>query len=82
MTYFGYPLDIRGWETKPETEPDRFQSPEPENHGWKMIPKPEPTRTETRGYPIRNRPAAILTPKTCQGVLLKHLGPRTIKMHF
>jgi len=52
MTYFEYPLDIHEWKTKPETEP--------ENHGRKIIPKPEPARTETRGYPIRNRPAPSL----------------------
>ena len=55
MTYFGYSLDIHGWKTKPETEP--------ENRGWKIIPKTEPTRTETRGYPTRNRPTAILRGK-------------------
>jgi len=33
MTYFGYPLDIHGWKTKPETEPDGFRGPEPENRG-------------------------------------------------
>jgi len=33
MTYFGYLLDIHGWKTKPETEPDRFRGPEPENRG-------------------------------------------------
>jgi len=60
MTYFGYPLDIHGWKTKPETEPDRFRGPEPENRGWKIFPKTEPARTETRGYPTRNRPTAIL----------------------
>jgi hypothetical protein len=38
MIYFGYPLDIYGWKTKPETEPDT--KPETENRGWEIIPKP------------------------------------------
>ena len=54
MTYFR--IYIHGWKTKPE----KFWGPEPENRGWKIIPKPESVRTETCGYPTRNRPAAIL----------------------
>jgi hypothetical protein len=63
MTYFGYPLDIHGWKTRPETEPDKFRSSEPENRGRKNQSKPKPARPETRGYPTRNRPIAILTPE-------------------
>jgi hypothetical protein len=62
MTFFGYPLDIHGWKTRPETEPDKFRSSKPENRGWKIQTKPKPARPETRGYPTRNRPIAILTP--------------------
>ena len=29
MIYFGYPLDIHGWKTKPETESDWFRDPNP-----------------------------------------------------
>jgi hypothetical protein len=58
MIYFGYPLDIPGWKTK--TEPDTKPETEPENCGWKTIPKPEPVGPETRGYPTRTRSAAIL----------------------
>jgi hypothetical protein len=60
MVYFAYPLDIHGWKTKPKTEPDRFRGPEPENRGWEIIPESEPVKPETRGYPTRNRLAAIL----------------------
>ena len=38
MIYFGYPLDIHGWKTKP----DRFRGPKPENRGQKLPPKPKP----------------------------------------
>ena len=61
MIYFGYPLDIHGWKTKPQTELDWFRGPEPENRGWKTIPKPEPAEPETRGYPPQTRSAAILS---------------------
>jgi hypothetical protein len=60
MTYFGYPLDIHGWKTRPETEPDKFQSSEPENRGQKLQTKPKPAWPESRGYPTRNCPIAIL----------------------
>jgi hypothetical protein len=49
MTYFGYPLDIHGWKTRPETEPDKFRSSEPENRGRKIQTKPKPARHETCG---------------------------------
>jgi hypothetical protein len=62
MTYFGYPLDIHRWKTRPEPEPDKFRSSEPENHGRKIQTKPKPARPETRGYPTRNRPIAIIVP--------------------
>jgi hypothetical protein len=55
MIYFGYPLDIHGWKTKPDTKPET----EPENRGGEIIPKPESAGPETRGYPSRS--AAILT---------------------
>jgi hypothetical protein len=61
MIYFGYPLDIHGWKTKPKTEPDTKPETEPENRGWEIIPKPEPIGPETRGYPPRTRFVAILT---------------------
>jgi hypothetical protein len=35
-------LDIHGWKTKPETEPDTKPETEPENHGWEIIPNPNP----------------------------------------
>jgi hypothetical protein len=60
MIYFGYPLDIHGWKTKPETEPNRFRGPKPKNRKREIIPEPKSIRPVTRGYPIRNRPAAIL----------------------
>ena len=44
MIYFGYPLYIHGWKTKPENEPDRFRGPEPKNRGWEIIPEPEPVK--------------------------------------
>jgi hypothetical protein len=44
MIYFGYPLGIHRWKTKP----DRFQGPEPENRGWEIpLLEPEPARPET-----------------------------------
>jgi hypothetical protein len=43
MTYFGYPLDIHVWKNRPETEPDKFWSSEPENRGQK-----NPNQTQTR----------------------------------
>jgi hypothetical protein len=42
MIYFGYPLDIHGWKTKPKTEPDTKPKTEPKNRGWEIIPKSEP----------------------------------------
>jgi hypothetical protein len=60
MTYFGYPLDIHGWKTRPETEPNKFRSSKPENRGRKIQTKPKPAIPETREYPTRNRPIAIL----------------------
>ena len=33
MIYFEYSLDIHGWKTKSETEPDWFRGPKPENRG-------------------------------------------------
>jgi hypothetical protein len=68
MTYFGYPLDIHGWKTIPETEPepDKFRSPEPENRGRKIQTKPKPARPETHGYPTRNRPIVILARSHCE----------------
>jgi hypothetical protein len=60
MTYFGYPLDTHRWKTRPETEPDKFRSSEPENRGQKIQTKPKPARSETRGYLTQNRPIAIL----------------------
>jgi hypothetical protein len=38
MIYFGYSLDIHGWKTKPETEPDT----KPESRGWEIILNPNP----------------------------------------
>jgi hypothetical protein len=61
MIYFGYPLDIHGWKTKTETNPDRFRGLEPENRGWKTTTKTKTARPETHGYPNQNRLAAILT---------------------
>jgi hypothetical protein len=81
MIYFGYPLDIRGWKTKPE--PDWFRGPEPENRGWEIIPEPKPAKPKTRGYPTRNRPAAILKPPIWASVCLptwlvaRHQPPAT-----
>ena len=60
MIYFGYPLDIHGWKTKPETEPDWFRGPEPQKPWVKNHPKPEPAEPETRGYPSQTRSVAIL----------------------
>jgi hypothetical protein len=48
MIYFGYPLDIHGWKTKPETEP------ETENCGWETIPNPKPQDPKLAG--IRPEP--------------------------
>jgi hypothetical protein len=48
MIYFGYPLGIHGWKSKPETEPDRFRGPELENRGWEILPESETVRPETR----------------------------------
>jgi hypothetical protein len=31
-----------------KTEPDKFQIPEPKNHGGKFKPEPEPARPKTR----------------------------------
>jgi hypothetical protein len=56
MIYFGYPLDIHGWKTKPDTKNET----EPKNRGWETIPKPEPAGPETRGYPFWTWFAAIL----------------------
>jgi hypothetical protein len=39
MIYYGYPLDIHGWKTKPDTKPKT----EPENREWEIILKSEPT---------------------------------------
>ena len=64
MIYFGYPLDIHGWKTKPETEPDWFRDPEPENRGLKTIPKLKPVEPETRRYPPQTRSVAILNRNT------------------
>jgi hypothetical protein len=50
MIYFGYPLDIHGWKTKPETEPDT--KPETENRGWKIISKPEPVGIQPEPDPL------------------------------
>jgi hypothetical protein len=58
-------LDIYGWKTKPETEPDRFRGPKPKNRGWEIILEPEPARLKTRGYLTRNRPVAILSTTCC-----------------
>jgi hypothetical protein len=63
MLYFGYPLGIHGWKSKPETEPDKFRVSEPENHGRKIKPEPETARPETRGYPLQTRPAAVFIPR-------------------
>jgi hypothetical protein len=65
MIYFGYPLDIHGWKTKPETEPEPDTKPETEteNRGWETIPKPETVKPETRGYPTWTRSAAISSPE-------------------
>jgi len=49
MTYFGYPLDIHGWKTKPGFG---FGAPNPETVSEKRI--------EIRWFPTRNHPAAIL----------------------
>ena len=57
MIYFGYPLDIHGWKTKP----DRFRGPEPENRGQKTTTKTKTAGPKTRGYPNQNRSAAILS---------------------
>jgi hypothetical protein len=59
MIYFGYPWDIHGWKTKPETEPETKPETETENRWWETIPKPETTGPETRGYPTRTWSAAI-----------------------
>ena len=42
MIYFGYPLDIHGWKTKPETEPDWFRGPNLKTVGEKSSPNPNP----------------------------------------
>jgi hypothetical protein len=67
MTYFGYPLDMHGWKTRPETEPDKFRSSEPENRGRKIQTKPKLAGPETRGYPTQNRPITILKPVPLPG---------------
>ena len=38
MIYFGYPLDIHRWKTKP----DRFRAPNPKTVDEKLPPKPKP----------------------------------------
>ena len=76
MIYFGYPLDIHGWKTKPETEPDWFWGPELENRGWKTIPKPEPAEPETRGYPPQTQSVAILSPVATQRQRQQHKAER------
>jgi len=65
MIYFGYPLDIHGWKTKPKTKPNRFRGPEPENRGWKTNTETKTAGPETRGYPNQNRPAAIISRWPC-----------------
>jgi hypothetical protein len=55
MIYFGYPLDIHMWKTKPDIK----LKTKTENRGWKTIPKPETAGPKTRGYPTRTRSAAI-----------------------
>ena len=57
MIYFGYPWvenQTRNWTRQ-------VSGPKPENCGWKIIPKLEPARIKTRGYPTRNHPAAIIS---------------------
>jgi hypothetical protein len=51
MIYFGYPLDINGWKTKPEIKPDTKPKTEPENHGWEIIPKPNLKTMDIRPEP-------------------------------
>jgi hypothetical protein len=72
MIYFGYPLDIHGWKTKPETKPDRFRAPNPKIVDEKLPPKPKPLDPKTRGYPNQNRSVAILSTIALDLSLCKH----------
>jgi len=65
MIYFGYPLDIHGWKTKPETEPDWFRGPNLKTVGEKSSPnpnsqdpKPADIRPETAPLPSLDRQAS------------------------
>ena len=72
MIYFGYPLDIHGWKTKPETEPDWFRSPEPENRGWKIIPNPNPQNPKPADIRPKPDPLPSLIHKLMHELWISH----------
>jgi hypothetical protein len=64
MIYFGYPLDIHGWKTKPETKSDRFFCPNPKTMDDKSSLNPNPQDLK----PTYIRPETTSLPslrKTC-----------------
>ena len=54
-------MELRGYILKPAPNPKYFGYPNPQIRGRRSKPKPETHKPETRGYPPRTRPAAILT---------------------
>ena len=55
-------MELRGYILKPAPNPKYFGYPNPQIRGRRSKPEPETRKPETRGYPPRTRPAAILTP--------------------
>ena len=67
MIYFGYPLDIHGWKTKPETEPDWFRGPEPKTVGEKPSPNLNPQNPKPADIRPKPDPLPSLEP-TIKGI--------------
>jgi hypothetical protein len=49
----------RGGELKPAPDQTRFGSPNPQTRGAKTAPVPTPVGSDTRGFRVQTRPAAI-----------------------
>ena len=53
-------MELRGYILKPAPNPKYFGYPNPQIRGRRSKPEPETRKPETRGYPPRTHPTAIL----------------------
>ena len=56
-------MELRGYILKPAPNPKYFGYPNPQIRGRRSKPEPETRKPETRGYPPRTHPTAILSPE-------------------